>query len=1053
MGEPLFGSLLAKAIAPIIGEAARQSLTQPKGAGLTPDPIRLDSRIPFIRAKRGLQESDTRLIASAINKKLEPILQVEYRGIPHNEVSAAVDAVGIALAALTPVASYVVFDLDLDPDKLYSRALELSPHLPQANEMIPKADDLYHLLLKLCCVQIIEFTTSRPEFLKRSAVEQIQRSARIEDSVNSLSSSTLRATEARSQEFEKRYYETLQRRLDRLQLFGVTLAQESTYPLSTAYMSLRAAASGAEVELESSATDTESSASKFSGDRVESMVASESRVVIRGGAGSGKTTLLQWLAVNISKAEIAEDIDGRSKTVPFFIPLRRFIQKGEFPAPEDFIVSSVGLNLMAETPNGWVHAALREGRGLVLIDGVDEVPESLRAKARDWLRDLVGDFPDSQYIVTSRPPAVADDWLSKEEFLVFDLLPMSPSDVRMFIKHWHDAAREEVDTENKRVELSRYEESLANVVSTQRQISRLATNPLLCALLCALYRDRRMQLPRDRMELYNAALEMLLTRRDAEREIVAPGGVALGATQSVRILQKLAFWLISNGYSDAERDSAVARIEELIQNMPWISTDARTVYDHLLIRSGLIREPVDGRMDFVHRTFEEFLGAKEAVENESFGLLVNNSHEDQWHGVFSMAVGHARPTEQQHLLLSLLERGDREEPSTRARLHILAAACLEYVHELDPAVLERVRVAASALIPPKKFGEAQILATAGDMVLDLLPKTSRLPARSAAAVVRTAALIGGSSALGIIERFKQDTRVAVRSELVDSFYRFNSPEYAERIFTDLDWPVVLGELIVQSNMEAESLKHLKEVGILRLIGDISLDPLVMPSKVRHLRLYENSRLVTLEWMASNPTVCDIHDLRVIGCTNFKSLQGVENFQSLRILGISGGSKPIDFGSGSASLVTLELVRTQMSGFQKLENYSQLQTLALDDCFLDKGFEGIDRIPKLRTIFIRGPWFALGIKDREHYLEAIKRYTNHWFPIYDNMFESISEELEIRIGASIIDPTRSLFEQMNIPDEILQQAESEPVMIRYRAMEGSRFLRKMPTNTPIAEAES
>ncbi|MFQ6229829.1 NACHT domain-containing protein [Nocardia sp. NPDC002869] len=1038
MAEPLLGSLLAKAIAPIIGEAARQSLVQPKGAGLTSDPIRIDSRIPFRKTKRSLQETDIRSIASTIDRKLDPILKVEYGGIPDNEVSAAVEAVGDALTALTPVTSNTVFDLDLDPDKLYSRALEVSPHLPQTREMISKANDLYHLLLKLCCAQIVEFITTRPEFLNRSAVEQLQRSAQISNSIDSLSSSLLGTTEAVYLEFEKRYYETLQRRLDRLQLFGVTLARESTYPLSTAYMSLCAAAAGSEA-VDGTDTEPTSSGSKFSGDRVESMISAANRVVIRGGAGSGKTTLLQWLAVSVSKADDSEELANWSNIVPFFIPLRRFIQKEEFPAPEDFVASSVGLNLTAETPNGWVHAILRAGRGLLLIDGVDEVPESLRTKAREWLRNLVGDFPASRYIVTSRPSAVADDWLAKEEFAVLDLLPMSPSDVRMFIKHWHDAAREEVDTEDKCVELTRYEESLANVVTSERQISRLATNPLLCALLCALYRDRRMQLPRDRMELYNAALEMLLTRRDAEREIIVPGGVALGATQSVRLLQKLAFWLISNGYSDAEKESAVARIGELIQNMPRISTDAQTIYNHLLIRSGLIREPIDGRMDFVHRTFEEFLGAKEAVESESFGLLINNSHEDQWHGVFSMAVGHARPAEQQRLLLALLDRGDREEPSVRTRLHLLAAACLEYVHELDQSVLDRVRSAASALIPPKKFGEAQILATAGDMVLDLLPKSPKLPARTAAAVVRTAALIGGSSALTVIERFKYDTRLAVQSEIVDSFYRFDGPEYAERIFSGLEWPT-LREVFIRSDEEKEVLRYVKEVIELQFVGNISFDSIRMPPRAHFLRVYANSRIENLEALIR---FSDIEDLAFGGCPNLRTLKGIENFSDLRALRISGAdSYSVDFSQGNASMEHLELSLVGISDFHKLAGFSNISSFRLDNCFLDNNFRGIEALPTLRNIYIPGPLFALGVNTREQYREAVRRFGPNWSAISDTMFEGMSE-IEIRLGRSIIDSSLSLFEQMNIPDEIIQQSRSEPVLVFFRNSEAaplSRLLR-------------
>ena len=56
-------------------------------------------------------------------------------------------------------------------------------------------------------------------------------------------------------------------------------------------------------------------------------------------------------------------------------------------------------------------------------------------------------------------------------------------------------------------------------------------------------------------------------------------------------------------------------------------------------RSGLLREPAAGRVDFVHRTFQEYLAAKAAVDNDEIGLLVTNAHDDQWREVVVMAAG------------------------------------------------------------------------------------------------------------------------------------------------------------------------------------------------------------------------------------------------------------------------------------------------------------------------------------------------------------------------------------------------------------------------------
>lgn len=70
--------------------------------------------------------------------------------------------------------------------------------------------------------------------------------------------------------------------------------------------------------------------------------------------------------------------------------------------------------------------------------------------------------------------------------------------------------------------LAAYRAQLLDAVRTKPDLGRLATNPLMCGLICALHRDRRGYLPHGRKELYESALSMLLTRRDRERDMAVP---------------------------------------------------------------------------------------------------------------------------------------------------------------------------------------------------------------------------------------------------------------------------------------------------------------------------------------------------------------------------------------------------------------------------------------------------------------------------------------------------------------------------------------------------
>lgn len=143
--------------------------------------------------------------------------------------------------------------------------------------------------------------------------------------------------------------------------------------------------------------------------RPESVLSRTRRALVIGQAGSGKTTLLQWLAVRSALGDFGGSLTGWNDTVPFFIPLRRYVNRA-LPAPEELPLA-VGRNLAHEMPNGWVHGLLRDGRALVLLDGVDEMPEAQREQVRSWLSDLIGNFGHARYVVTTRPAAISERWL------------------------------------------------------------------------------------------------------------------------------------------------------------------------------------------------------------------------------------------------------------------------------------------------------------------------------------------------------------------------------------------------------------------------------------------------------------------------------------------------------------------------------------------------------------------------------------------------------------------------------------------------------------------
>jgi hypothetical protein len=605
-----------------------------------------------------------------------------------------------------------------------------------------------------------------------------------------------------AQEFEHRLRDYLARSAGRLTIIGMG---EESLPLDTGYLSLELLGARADSE--------ESSSGRPPALRAEHALAGHRRVLLRGTAGSGKTTLLQWLAtVTAQDTPPPALIDDLGDRVPLMLRLRALTRRPELPSPEEFL--SVVAKPLCGLPGaeGWVTERLAAGRVLLLIDGVDEVPAADRERTRAWLADLIAAYPDVGYVVTTRPSAVPEGWLAAYEFAEFELLPMSRPDVARFIARWHTAASPGGRPDQRTAALR---DAVTSAVAAKPDLGRLATNPLMCALVCALNRDRRGFLPEDRMELYAAALEMLLVRRDRERSI-APvrSGLELSLDQQTLLLQRLAYWLIVNGEAEMSADRARRIIADQLPGLRGVRADPGELLDHLLLRSGLLRQPTLDSVDFVHRTFQDYLGAQALVDNEDLGLLVRNAADDQWRDVLRMAVHHARPRERAELLDRLLELADGGPPADRDRLHLVAAACLEHATSLDPSVRDRVEAAASSLVPPRDPRSAQDLANCGPVVLDLLPGPEELTREEAHAVVATATLLGRERSLPLLARYTRHPSAAVRSRLAGSWSRFEHTQYAEQIITRIDTAPdpTTGALPQFTAASAEELAVLSDLG-------------------------------------------------------------------------------------------------------------------------------------------------------------------------------------------------------------------------------------------------
>ncbi|MET9736286.1 NACHT domain-containing protein [Streptomyces sp. NPDC006458] len=909
----LGGRLASSMIAPLVKKLFR---SEGPGAGLVDKPVSLSALVSFRGEKRALEERDVRrlaaqLVAQAVDSPGEA-------PFPADERHAVTHALAHRLIALG----------DLDMDDVQAVRLghrELAARLRDAAPADGLSADAGHFLdsaTQWACLHILEFFTRRSTFVARTLVEQTRTQADLIAKVDALLARTPRPS-ASDTAFERRYLPYVADHHNHITIYGLDLRDSpDRWPLEVAYLSLEATASD---ETARFVSPDEPAAPVPVHLPAEQALRDHDRVLLRGDAGSGKTTLVQWLAVTAARG---------TGQIPYVLPLRTLIRRPALPAPADFL-TAVGCPL--SPPQGWAERVLSAGRALVLVDGLDEIPAPDRHRARAWLLDLLGAFPGNRWLLTSRPTAVRPDWLASEGFRELLLAPMRGSEVATFVHRWHQAAA-----------APEYENPLLDSLHTKRDLARLATNPLMCGLICALHRERRGYLPTGRKELYDAALAMLLTRRDRERGMSSVDALDLGEEAQLELVQRLAYALVLSGRTEMDVETAEGIVERCLPSIAVPgSPDVRSVLSQLLLRSGLLRRPADGVLDFVHRTFQDYLGARYAVEEGHLDVLLSHADDAQWEDVIRMAVAHARPRERASLLRRLLA------PDT-PRLTLLALACLEHAPALDPGVRRDVELRAGALIPPSTKDDARALAEAGPLVLELLPGPDGLTPEAAHGVTVTASLLASDepeAALAVLRRFREHPSLDVRRQLVGTWYRFDTRQYAADVLDHLERTDLF--ITCDSAEQHAALAGMRPWEGLSLHGPDAIDEVIaalpVPEAVTQIVLSHVPGLADLDvllpfrslghlWITACPAVTGLErlsELPLLGISldPVADLSGLRSLRSLNRLSLSAELPGTDLRHALPVEAPLEFLflgrdSTDGTGLRGLSAWSGLKTLSL-----------------------------------------------------------------------------------------------------------------------------
>lgn len=480
-----------------------------------------------------------------------------------------------------------------------------------------------------------------------------------------------------------------------------------------------------------------------------SILGTERPTVLLGDPGSGKSTLLQWLALTFARAALRGDtavevsqrhLDPESGSdemaslgatrVPVLVRAASYVEAlAEAETGDRVPLTLIDFALRSTGPATLLRERFLEGRLLVLVDGLDEVPSvEGRRRVRDELASLWRESPGNILVITSRHAGYRQvPMLIDVDHRV--LQPLHDAAVLSFLYTWSFAVQRwairisESDAQHVAAKAMIRAREIYDSLQKVPSLTALARTPLMLTVVSLVYEELG-RLPRMRIELLQSMGRLLVERRPTQHTYL----------DAQDLLGPFALWL------QQERPSGLATQEEFrSQVAQWTSRIgvASEGGRHGLAERfcataqeqfGLIVERGQNLVGFQHRLFQEFFAAGEVV-NTGVDLFFTDQRllDPVWREVVLLTASLLGATSRSSVsaLLKRLVRLQDVEVAGADRTYrptILAADCLVEIERLLPDLAKEVVTPLIDIVVEPGLGRASLVSVARAKTKAMLPR-------------------------------------------------------------------------------------------------------------------------------------------------------------------------------------------------------------------------------------------------------------------------------------------------------------------------------------------
>lgn len=331
-------------------------------------------------------------------------------------------------------------------------------------------------------------------------------------------------------------------------------------------------------------------------------------LMVLGQPGAGKSTFLRKMGLEALKGKKGGFKHG---CIPVFIELKRFASS-EIDI-EKFIIEEFCICGFPD-PDKFTAKALEQGKLLIILDGLDEVPSQNLTETINQIQNFVDKYDQNRFIASCRTAAYRHNFRRFSDVAMADF---DDEQIQQFIKNWfHGEEDKQAKTSDKCWELLQKLENKA--------AKELAHTPLLLTFLCLVY-DRSQNFPNNRSVLYKKALRILLEEWASEKRILRDEIYqGLHTELEELLLSKIAYTGFESNRLFFSQREIVEQIKTFLAsnlNAPQ-HLDGEAVLNAIAVQQGILVERAEDVFSFSHLTLQEYLTAQYIDDHHQVEKLV-----------------------------------------------------------------------------------------------------------------------------------------------------------------------------------------------------------------------------------------------------------------------------------------------------------------------------------------------------------------------------------------------------------------------------------------------